>query len=273
VNDRDDTHDAEPPRAENNGANGSNGNGRGRGNGSRPRPGTPRKPGAWNYSAVDDFKAPESWRLFRIMGEFVEATEELESCRPSVAVFGSARQKEGTPEYEQARALARGLSQTGFNIITGGGPGIMQAANQGALEGDGLSIGLNIALAHEQAPNPYQDVSLSFRYFFVRKVMFVKYSCAFCIFPGGFGTFDELFEAITLIQTEKIAPFPVVLMGQAFWAPVLRFIRETMLAKGLISQEDLDLVHVTDDVQDAINRVRSSWDRKSFQHGRTADPA
>jgi uncharacterized protein (TIGR00730 family) len=262
--------DALPPDAGNNGSNGSNGNGRA--NGSRPRP-NPRKPGAWNYSAVDDFKAPESWRLFRIMGEFVEATEELESCRPSVAVFGSARQKERTPEYEQARALAAGLSQTGFNIITGGGPGIMQAANQGALQGDGLSIGLNIALAHEQEPNPYQDLSLSFRYFFVRKVMFVKYSCAFCIFPGGFGTFDELFEAITLIQTEKIAPFPVVLMGQEFWSPVLRFIRETMLARGLISQQDLDLVHVTDDVQDAIDRVRSAWDRKSFQQGRTADRA
>ena len=260
MNDRDDTRDAPPPSAASNGHSPRN----------RTRPNHLRKPGAWNYSFVDDFKAPESWRMFRIMGEFVEATEELEACRPSVAIFGSARQKEGTPEYEQAQALARGLSQTGFNIITGGGPGIMQAANQGAQEGDGVSIGLNIALPHEQDPNPYQDIGLSFRYFFVRKVMFVKYSCAFCIFPGGFGTFDELFEAITLIQTGKIAPFPVVLMGQAFWSPVLRFIRETMLARGLISQEDLDLVYVTDDVQDAISRVRSSWDRKSFQQGRTA---
>src|SRR5262249_4378090 len=147
-------------------------------------------------------------------------------------------------------ALARGLSQEGFSVITGGGPGIMEAANRGALEGHGLSIGLNIQLPEEQDPNPYQDLVLQFRYFFVRKVMFVKYSCAFCIFPGGFGTFDELFEAITLIQTEKIAPFPVILVGSAFWSPVVKLIEEIMLNQGMISANDLSLVHVTDDVQE-----------------------
>jgi len=229
-----------------------------------------RKPGAWNYASVDDFKAPEAWRLMRIMGEFVEATEALEECRPAVTIFGSARTRPSDHDYLKAQQLGRGLSDAGFNVITGGGPGIMEAANKGAFEGPALSIGLNIALPQEQDPNPWQDVELRFRYFFVRKVMFVKYSCAFCIFPGGFGTLDELFEAITLIQTEKIAPFPVILVGTAFWAPLLKLIRETMLPGGMISPEDVDLIHVTDDVQDAIDRIRSAWDSKSFQRGRRA---
>ncbi len=229
-----------------------------------------RRPGAWNYMKVDDFKAPEAWRLLRIMGEFVEATEGLEECRPAVTVFGSARTRPDEPDYVRAVSLGRGLSDAGFNVVTGGGPGIMEAANRGAYEGTSLSIGLNIALPEEQAPNRWQDVELKFRYFFVRKVMFVKYSCAFCIFPGGFGTLDELFEAITLIQTEKIAPFPVILLGTEFWTPLLRFLREAMLPRGLISPGDPELIHVTDDVQDAIDRIRAAWDSKSFQNGRRA---
>jgi len=235
-----------------------------------PRPRRQRKPGAWNYAEVDDFKAPEAWRLFRIMGEFVEATERLETCRPAVTVFGSARIKPDHPTYAQAQSLGSGLSRAGFNVITGGGPGIMEAANKGALEGQGLSIGLNITLPDEQDPNEFQDVALQFRYFFVRKVMFVKYSCGFCIFPGGFGTFDELFEAITLIQTGKIAPFPVVLVGTAFWKPVVELMRTHMLEHGLISAEDLNLVHVTDDVNDAICRISQAWQDKSFLRGRHA---
>jgi uncharacterized protein (TIGR00730 family) len=229
-----------------------------------------RRPGAWNYSAVDDFKAPEAWRLLRIMGEFVEATDSMEDCRPAVTVFGSARTRPHEPEYRQAIDLGRGLSEAGFHVVTGGGPGIMEAASRGAFEGPSLSIGLNIALPHEQDPNPWQDLELRFRYFFVRKVMFVKSSCAFCIFPGGFGTLDELFEAITLIQTEKIAPFPVILLGTTFWAPLLGFLREQMLPRGLISPGDTELIHVTDDVQDAIERIRRAWDSKSFQNGRRA---
>jgi len=184
--------------------------------------------------------------------------------------FGSARTQPDHADYAQARGLARGLSHAGFHVITGGGPGIMEAANRGAQEGPSLSIGLNINLPDEQDPNPFQDVELQFRYFFVRKVMFVKYSCGFCIFPGGFGTFDELFEAITLIQTGKIAPFPVVLVGQAFWTPVVELMRSNMLAQGMISDEDMNLVHVTDDVQDAITRIRQAWEEKSFLRDRHA---
>jgi len=241
-----------------------------------PRPTRPakrrhvRRPGAWNYASVDDFKAPEAWRLLRIMGEFVEATEALEDCRPAVTVFGSARTAPGDADYARAIEMGRGLSEGGFNVITGGGPGIMEAANRGAYDGPSLSIGLNIALPNEQAPNTWQDVELRFRYFFVRKVMFVKYSCAFCIFPGGFGTLDELFEAITLIQTEKIAPFPVILMGRDYWTPLVNFLGGPMLQRGLISPGDTEFIHVTDDVHDAIGRIRAAWDSKSFQRGRRA---
>ncbi len=230
----------------------------------------PRRPGAWNYVLGEDFRAPESWRLFRILGEFVEATEELAEARPSVAVFGSARTAQQAPEYLSALALGRALSNAGFNVITGGGPGIMEAANRGAMQGPGLSIGLNIDLPEEQDPNAYQDIVLRFRYFFVRKVMFVKYSCAFCIFPGGFGTFDELFEAITLIQTGKIAPFPVVLVGSDFWNPVVALLRDVMLPRGTIGPRDLDLVTVTDDIDEAVAIVARAWSEKSFTRNQRA---
>ena len=226
---------------------------------------TPRAPGAWNYAYPEDFKAPEAWRLFRIIGEFVEATEGLEGVRPAVSIYGSARTDEDHPHYEQARRLAHTLSETGFNVITGGGPGIMEAANRGAKDGPGLSIGLNIDLPNEQGGNPYQDISLQFRYFFVRKVMFVKYSCAFCIFPGGFGTLDELFESLTLIQTEKIARFPIILIGKEYWSPLVELLDSRLVADGMISACDTDLLHLTDDVDDAVERIRRAWQEKSFQ--------
>jgi uncharacterized protein (TIGR00730 family) len=229
------------------------------------RPPSPvRKPGAWSYTGADDFKAPESWRMFRIMGEFVEATEQLEQVRPAVSIYGSARTDPGHPNYKAAQSLGLALSETGFNVITGGGPGIMEAANRGAQEGPQLSIGLNIDLPNEQGGNAFQDISLQFRYFFVRKVMFVKYSCAFCIFPGGFGTLDELFEAITLIQTKKIARFPIVLMGSKYWGPLLRLMRSRLLAEGMISAKDLELLHVTDSTDEAIDLIHRNWDEKKF---------
>jgi len=233
-------------------------------NGSRTRA-VPRKPGAWNYTDADDFKAPESWRLFRIMGEFVDATEQLEKVRPAVSIYGSARTAEDHPNYTQARELGRGLSESGFNVITGGGPGIMEAANRGAQDGPQLSIGLNIELPNEQGGNPFQDIRLQFRYFFVRKVMFVKYSCAFCIFPGGFGTLDELFEALTLVQTQKIARFPIILMGTHYWGPLLDLLRDRLSAEGMISPGDLDLLHITDSPEEATAIIQRAWDEKSFQ--------
>jgi len=224
-----------------------------------------RKPGAWDYTGADDFKAPEAWRLLRILGEFVEATEQLEIVRPAVSVYGSARTPESHPTYRAAEALGRRLSQSGFNVITGGGPGIMEAANRGAQQGGQLSIGLNIHLPNEQGGNAFQDIALQFRYFFVRKVMFVKYSCGFCAFPGGFGTLDELFEALTLIQTDKIAHFPIVLLGRDYWQPLLDVLRDRLLANAMISPGDLDLLTLSDDADEAVEIIRRAWDEKSFR--------
>ncbi|MFT7464740.1 MAG: hypothetical protein ACI9EF_003099 [Pseudohongiellaceae bacterium] len=231
-----------------------------------------RKPGAWNYALSDDFKAPESWRLFRIMGEFVEATEELETVRPAVAVYGSARTRPEHRFYERAQELSRKLSHAGFGVVTGGGPGIMEAANRGAQEGPSVSVGLNIELPHEQGGNAFQDISLQFRYFFVRKVMFVKSSCAFCIFPGGFGTLDELFEAMTLIQTGKIARFPILLMDVDYFTPLVDLLRNQLLGEGMISEKDLDLLHITNDVDEAVERIQAAWESKSFSQEAPATP-
>ncbi|MFH0946019.1 MAG: TIGR00730 family Rossman fold protein [Planctomycetota bacterium] len=210
----------------------------------------------------------ESWRVFRIMAEFVEALELLGDINPGVSIFGSARTKESSPYYKMARELAARLSKAGFSIITGGGPGIMEAANRGAKEAGGNSIGLNIRLPMEQAPNPYQDISMEFRYFFTRKFMFVKCATAYVIFPGGFGTLDELFEALTLIQTDKIKLFPVVLIGSKYWGGLLRWIRDTMIPAGTVSAEDLDLLYLTDDLDEATEIVTNSFDEKTFlTHG------
>src|SRR5215468_2382042 len=186
-----------------------------------------------------DFTLTDPWRVFRIMSEFVEGFDALAHIPPSVAIFGSARTKPDDPTYTAAVETARLLAKAGFGIITGGGPGIMEAANKGAQEGDNCSIGCNIELPFEQASNPYLDISLEFSYFFVRKTMFVKYSHAFIIFPGGFGTMDELFEALTLIQTGKVKHFPVVLFDSDYWSEMLDWIGGELLADGMIAVDDL----------------------------------
>lgn len=213
---------------------------------------------------TSQYSSRESWRVFRIMAEFVEALEGMEDVNPAVSIFGSARTKQSHKYYRLARKLAARLSRDGFSIITGGGPGIMEAANRGAKEAGGHSIGLNIQLPEEQAPNQYQDISINFRYFFVRKFMFVKYATAYVIFPGGFGTLDELFEALTLIQTDKIKAFPVVLIGSEYWVSLLEFIRDTMIPAGTVSAHDLDLLYLTDDLDEAATLVAHSFDEKSF---------
>jgi uncharacterized protein (TIGR00730 family) len=200
----------------------------------------------------------DPWRVFRIMGEFVEGFDTLAATGRAVAIFGSARVKPDDPQYDAARATARLLAESGFSIITGGGPGIMEAANRGARDGGGLSIGCNIELPFEQGMNEFVEVAVNFRYFFVRKTMFVKYSEAFIIFPGGFGTMDELFEALTLIQTGKIRNFPVVLFGSEYWGGLLEWIRARMLAEGKVSPEDLELVLVTDSPEEAVQAVMIS---------------
>jgi uncharacterized protein (TIGR00730 family) len=205
--------------------------------------------------AVADFTSSDPWRVFRIMGEFVEGFDSLAKIGPAVTIFGSARVKPGAPEYEAARETARLLGEAGFSVITGGGPGIMEAANRGARDAGVLSVGCNIELPFEQAVNPYVDLAINFRYFFVRKTMFVKYAEAFVIFPGGFGTLDELLEALTLIQTGKVRDFPVVLFGRAFWGRFLDWIRDVLMEEGKISPDDLDLMTVTDDPEEVARIV------------------
>jgi hypothetical protein len=192
------------------------------------------------------FVHTDPWRVLRIMGEFVDGFDVLARVGLAVTVFGSARVNADSPYYAAAREVGAGIARRGFAVITGGGPGIMEAANRGANEAGGLSVGCNIELPHEQSPNPYANLSIDFRYFFVRKTMFVKYSEAFVVFPGGFGTMDELFESLTLIQTGKVKRFPVVLYGSQYWGGLLDWIRETLLVEGMVSADDLALVQVVD---------------------------
>ena len=203
----------------------------------------------------DEFRRTDPWRVFRIMGEFVEGFDELATVTRGVSFFGSARVSAENQYYEAARETAALFVKAGFAVITGGGPGIMEAANKGAFEGGGMSIGCNIELPHEQRPNPYQTLSLKFKYFFVRKMMFVKYSTAFIIFPGGFGTLDEMFEALTLIQTHKIRDFPVVLYGTEYWDELFEWVKTSMLTRGMISERDLQLLHLTDSPTQAVEIV------------------
>ena len=203
----------------------------------------------------DQYKASDSWRVFRIMGEFVEGFDDLATITRGVTIFGSARTAEGDEMYNAARETARLLAEAGFEIITGGGPGIMEAANRGAFDVGEVSIGCNIELPFEQVANPYLTKSLSFKYFFVRKTMFIKYSNAYVIFPGGYGTMDELFEALTLIQTRKIRNFPVVLFGSQYWRGLLAWVTSTMLNEKNISPEDLGLMHLTDSPVEAVNFI------------------
>jgi uncharacterized protein (TIGR00730 family) len=206
-------------------------------------------------AAQVDFTHTDPWRVFRIMGEFVQGFDSLANVGRAVAMFGSARVPPGHPQYEAAIQTSRLLAEAGFAIITGGGPGIMEAANLGAREAGGISVGCNIELPFEQGTNAYVELAINFHYFFVRKTMFVKYSEAFVIFPGGFGTMDETFEALTLIQTGKVRDFPVVLFGTDYWAGMLEWIRNTMLAEGKISVDDLNLLVATDSPEEAVRVI------------------
>ncbi len=206
-----------------------------------------------------DKKMPEAWRVLRIQSELVDGIEHLTKIGAAVNIFGSARLPADNRYYQQAERLARLLAQAGIPVITGGGPGIMEAGNKGAQGHGRLSIGLNITLPAEQRPNPYQELSLSFRYFFVRKFMFIKHAIAFAIFPGGMGTLDELFEAVTLIQTEKIDPFPVVMIGRSYWQGLLTWIEETVLAQGCIDAVDMQLFQVVDSAEEAMQIIQRHY--------------
>jgi uncharacterized protein (TIGR00730 family) len=203
------------------------------------------------------FLDTDPWRALRILSEFVEGFDAMAKVGPAVTVFGSARTTPDAPLYRLARTIGRRLAEAGYAVITGGGPGTMEAANRGCREGGGLSVGCNIELPHEQGLNAYVDLGIEFRYFFARKVMFVKYSDAFVILPGGFGTLDELFEALTLIQTRKVRNFPIVLVGTAYWAGLLDWIRDTLLAKRAIDEPDLALLQLTDDPDEVVRIVRA----------------
>jgi len=204
----------------------------------------------------------ETWRIFRIMAEFVEGFGELSKLGPAVSIFGSARSKPDNPYYLLAQNTATALAKAGFAVITGGGGGIMEAANKGAMEAGGKSVGLNIDLPEEQKPNKYQNLSLSFRYFFARKMMFNKYAQAFVILPGGFGTMDEFLESLTLIQTHKSTRFPVILMGSGFWTDLIHWFENIMLKAGNISPKDLNLFSVTDDPDEVVDIIEKSEGKK-----------
>ena len=205
---------------------------------------------------IDALSVEESWRIFRIMAEFVDGIESLSDVGSAVSIFGSARVKPDDPYYKKAEYLAHRLSEEGFTIITGGGPGIMEAGNRGAAEAGGKSVGMNIHLPFEQKPNPYANISLDCRYFFIRKVLFVKYAMAYVVLPGGFGTLDEMFEALTLIQTKRIKSFPVILMGSEFWRGLVDWIKETMLRDNKISPSDLALFEIIDDPEEVVKYIK-----------------
>ena len=199
-----------------------------------------------------DWLHTDPWRVLRIQSEFVEGFGELAELGPAVSVFGSARTKVDDPAYAQAEAIGGALAGAGFAVVTGGGPGVMEAANKGACEAGGVSVGLGIELPFESGLNDYVDIGLNFRYFFIRKTMFVKYSQGFVVLPGGFGTFDELFEALTLVQTQKVTSFPIVLVGTSYWSGLLDWIQQTVLAAGNVSARDVEMFRLTDDVEEAV---------------------
>jgi uncharacterized protein (TIGR00730 family) len=233
----------------------------------------PNTPGTEDEQLLQQVPSPEereeavrvsdSWRVLRIMGEFVWGFDNLADVRDGVTIFGSARTKDGTPYYEQARETGRLLAEHKIPVITGGGPGIMEAGNKGANEANGLSIGCNIELPFEQRGNAFANRALYFKFFFVRKTMFVKYSTAFIVFPGGYGTLDELFEALTLIQTGKVSNFPVILFGKSYWQGMVDWLRQTVVGAGNVSPPDLDLFHVTDDPREAVKFVLDARARRT----------
>lgn len=205
---------------------------------------------------IDDFKMGESWRLFKILGEFVEGVEALHDIGPAVSIFGSARTEPDAPEYKKAEEVAALFAKNNFAVITGGGGGIMEAANKGAAKAGGTSVGMNIHLPFEQQPNKYSNVNIEFKYFFIRKVMFVKYALAYIIMPGGFGTLDELFEAVTLIQTHRIKPLPVILVGKDYWSGLLEWIKTRLLEEKRLSPEDFDILQIIDDPKQIVKAVK-----------------
>ena len=218
-----------------------------------------------------DFLQTDPWRALRILGEFVEGFDAMARVGPAITVFGSARTKPDDPIYELSRAIGFKLAEAGYAVITGGGPGAMEAANRGCREAGGLSVGCNIELPHEQGLNSYVDLGVEFRYFFARKVMFVKYADGFVILPGGFGTLDELFEALTLIQTGKVRHFPVVLVGRAYWSGLLDWIRDTLVARGAVDAADLDLLLMTDDPDEAVALIQTHSEVGSSKEGIISD--
>jgi uncharacterized protein (TIGR00730 family) len=211
------------------------------------------------------YSARESWRVFEIMAEFVESTERLSAIRPAVSIFGSARTSADHPYYKLTEEIARRLSEAGFSVISGGGPGIMEAANKGAFFGPSPSVGLNIQLPHEQHTNPYQDISQTFRHFFARKVMFVKFATAYVVMPGGFGTLDELMEALTLVQTGKTRKIPIILVHEPFWRDLLHWFRNTLVAEGVISPDDLELIKVIDEPKAVVEAIFGYYEGRGFE--------
>jgi uncharacterized protein (TIGR00730 family) len=212
-----------------------------------------------------EISAREAWKLFGIMAEFFEATERLNHIKPAVSVFGSARVAEGTPYYALAEETARLLSDSGFTVISGGGPGLMEATNKGAFAGKGLAVGLNIDLPHEQSANRYQDISLRFKHFFARKVMFAKYATAYIVLPGGYGTLDELFEALTLVQTGKTRQMPIILVHEPFWRGLVTWIRERLVVEGMIDRTDVDLIQVCNEPSEVVNAIFDFYEKRGFE--------
>ncbi len=213
---------------------------------------------------INELRKEESWRMFRIMGEFIEGFDELAGLLPAVTVYGSSRAERDGPLFRLAEEIGRGLAQAGYAVITGGGPGVMEAANKGAFEAGGTSVGLTIDLPEEQPANRYHTLTLDFRHFFVRKVMLVKYATAFVLLPGGFGTLDELFETLTLIHTQKIRPFPVFLVGSEYWGGLLSWLTDQTVAKGCLSPEDLEHVEALDDPEKIVAAV-NRWQQMTGQ--------
>lgn len=213
----------------------------------------------------DTYLTRESWKIFQIMAEFVEGFEKLARIKPSVSIFGSARTQPENPYYKLTEEIARKLSDAGFSVVSGGGPGIMEAANKGAYTGKAPSIGLNIQLPHEQSANDYQDISLFFRHFFSRKVMFVKYATAYVVMPGGFGTLDELAEILTLVQTQKTRRIPIILVCSSFWEGLVDWFKGALLNEGMIKVEDLDLFKIIDDPDDVVNAIFDHYEHRGFE--------
>lgn len=221
-----------------------------------------------HWNSEHEMKASNSWTVFKVIAEFVDGYERLNKIDPCVSIFGSARTKPDNPHYKLAERVAGSLVEEGYGIITGGGPGIMEAANKGAKESGGISVGLNIDLPFEQGYNPYIDIDkvFNFNYFFIRKVMFVKYAQAFVVLPGGFGTMDELFEVLTLVQTKKIAKIPIVLMGTDFWEGMIKWVKESLLEKyATISAKDLDLIPITDDPKDVVKIINDFYEAEELK--------